>query len=129
MNRSWRTVMFPGLASLDLSPEAWEVLEHQGSLCAEASRAGKVYKLRFRLDGKQQARYVGKNDGFVDQIRRELAQLQAERRSRQRMRRLDQMAKQCLRSTQRQLEPLLPMSGRAFHGRAIRRQKQCDKSV
>ena len=129
MNASRKMVLFPGLASLNLCPEAWDVLATQGSLCAEGCRTGEVYKLRFRLGGKQQSRYVGKSPRFVEQIRRELAQLQAERRSRKRTRRLVREAKQCLRRTQRQLEPLLSMSGRVFHGRAIRRQRQRSKRV
>jgi len=102
-----KTALFPGLASLGLCPEAWNALAEQGSLCAEACRAGSVYKLRFRLGGKQQSRYVGKRPGFIDLIRHELARVQAESRSRQRLRRLLREARQCLRRTKRQVEPLL----------------------
>ncbi len=118
-----KPALFPGLASLGLCPEAWDALAEQGSLCAEAGRAGPVYKLRFRLGGKQQARYVGRKPAFIALIRHELVRLQAESRSRQRLRRLLREAKQCLRKTKRQVEPSLARSGHVFHGRAIRRQR------
>jgi hypothetical protein len=81
------------------------------------------------MGGKQQSRYVGLSLGFVDQVRRELAQLQADTRSKKRLRRLIHEAKQCLRRTKRQLEPLLPMAGRVFHGRAIRRPRHGKASI
>jgi hypothetical protein len=123
MGSIYTMAWFPGLASLGLCPEAWNTLAVQGSLCAESGKAGAVYKLRFRMGGRQQSRYVGKSSGFVEQIRHELTQLQAARRSQGRRRRLIGDAKQCLRRTKRELEPLLPMAGCAFHGRMIRRRR------
>lgn len=120
---------FPGLASLGLLREAWETLVHQGSLCAENGRTGTVHKLRFRMDGKQHSRYVGKAPDFVEQIRRELTELQAGARSRNRLRQLEKEALQRLRVTKQQLEPLLAGAGRVFHGRAIRRQRQNETGV
>lgn len=115
---------FPGLASLGLTPEAWETLVHRGNLCAESGRTGTVYKLRYRIEGKQRSRYVGKVPEFVAQIRRELTELQADTRSRTRLRQLEEEALQCLRTTKQLLTPLLPAAGRVFHGRAIRRQRR-----
>ena len=123
MDSLWSVGLFPGLASLGLCPEAWDTLSEQGSLCAESGKTGSVYKLRFRLGGRQQSRYVGKSPGFVKQIRRELAQLQAATRSHERLRRMIRETTQCIRKTKRQLEPLLPITGRVFHGRAIRRRR------
>lgn len=123
MDAIQRTASFPGLASLGLFPQAWSVLAEHGSLCLESSKCGTVYKLRFRIAGKQQSRYVGKRPGFVEQIRQELAQLQAAAKSQSRLRNLEREAKQCIRNTIRQIEPLLPLAGRAFHGRAIRRRR------
>lgn len=124
-----RRVSFPGLASLGLCPEAWNALAEQGSLCAESSQNGSVCKLRFRMDGRQQSRYVGKSSGFIAQIRHELSQLQAATRSQERLRRLVRQAKQCLNRTKRQIQPLLPIAGRVFHGRAIRRQRNSETSA
>jgi hypothetical protein len=118
-----KTVSFPALASLDLCPEAWDALQRQGSLCAERCGTGVVYKLRFRLDGRQQSRYVGKKKAFVDQIERELAELQADTRLRRRLRPLVREARRRLRRTKCHVEPLLERAGRAFHGRAIRRRR------
>jgi hypothetical protein len=120
---------FPGLASLGLSAEAWEALAKQGSLCADRCQTGSPCKLRFRLRGRQQSRYVGTSPGFVAQIRQELTQLQAETRSRKRLRPLLREARQCLQRTKRQLQPLLSLSGRVFHGRAIRRRRRGDTCV
>jgi hypothetical protein len=120
---------YPGLASLGLSPEAWNALAEKGNLCAETGKCGTVYKIRFRMSGRQQSRYVGKRPGFVEQIRHELAQLQGAARSQERLQRLERQAKRCIRKTIRQIETLLPGAGRAFHGRSIRRQRHGRMSV
>ena len=115
---------FPGLASLGLSWQAWDALAKQGSLCAESSANEHVFKLRFRMDGRQHSRCVGKEEGFIQQIRRELTQLQADARRQKQLRRLVREAKQCIRKTKHQLAPLLSATGHAFHGMAIRRQRR-----
>lgn len=115
---------FPSLKSLGLSAEQLDLLAENGSLCREERGEGRTYyRLRFREAGKQYTRYVGNEQGFVEQVRRELLLLQAKRNSRQEMRRLADKARQVARGTKRMLEPLLPTVGRTFHGVAIRRRR------
>jgi hypothetical protein len=118
-----RTAGFPALASLGLGGEHLAALARQGSLHAEDSSRGEpCYKLRFRMGSKQHVRYVGSSPGFVAQVQRELTRLQADTRSAQQLRRLIREANECLRRTKHQLKPLLPLAGRCFHGREIRRR-------
>ena len=114
---------FPALASLALSREQLAALARQGSLYAETSRQGKhYYKLRFRVGAKQHVRYVGSSPQFIALVQAEVAQLQARTRSASQLQRLIREANECLRRTKRQLQPLLPLAGRCFHGREIRRR-------
>jgi len=123
---------FPSLKALGLSAEQLDLLAENGSLCREERGKGKTYyRLRFREAGKQYTRYVGNEQGFVEQVRRELLLLQATRNSRQKMRHLADKARQVARSTKRMLEPLLATVGRTFHGMEIRRRRtnRSDRAV
>ena len=117
---------FPALASLGLSREHIEALALQGKLRAEDSSQGKYYyKLRFRVGSRQLVRYVGNNPQFIDQVQRELTRLQTRARSCRYLHRLIREANKCLRRTKHQLKLLLPLTGRVFHGREIRRRLEC----
>jgi hypothetical protein len=116
---------YPALTALGLDREQLVALARQGNLHAERSGAGRCYwKLRFRVAGRQCVRYIGNHPGFVDQVRGELMRLQAPAKSRHHLRRLVRTANECLRKTQEQLKPFLPLAGRCFHGREIRRQTE-----
>jgi hypothetical protein len=95
----------------------WRTLHAEGS-----GQRNRYYKLRFRMDSKQHVRYVGNNPEFVDQVQRELTRLQSRTRSHRQLHALIQEANKCLRRTKEQLRPLLPLAGRCFHGREIRRR-------
>jgi hypothetical protein len=111
---------YPALRSLALSQQHLEALAKQGSLSAEGSKG--YFKLRFRMGSQQQVRYVGGNSDFVALVEKELAALQARTRSCRELCRLMAEARRRLRATKRQLEPWLPLAGRSFHGREIRRR-------
>jgi SPX domain protein involved in polyphosphate accumulation len=115
---------FPALSALGLSGEQFAALAEQGAVYAEDRGQGQVFcRLRFRLHRRQHTRYIGNNEGFIDQVRKELAQLQAKTQSRRELRRLTKKARHIARSIKHSLEPLLPSVGRVFHGRAIRRPR------
>lgn len=117
---------FPALSSLALNREHLAALAEQGSLRAEEYAHGRRYfKLRFRLGSKQHVRYVGNDPVFVEQIERELAELQTAAKAARQLRRLTRAAKSCLRTTKRCLAPLLPLAGCRFHGREIRGAPKC----
>src|SRR5665213_2676335 len=119
---------FRALASLGLGQEHLAALARQGNLHAEGQ--GKPYfRLRFRMGTKQLVRYVGSNPAFVEQVQRELAQLQKSTQSRRELRRLTREGYARLRSTKRQLQPLLQQVGLCFHGREIRRQPKSQASM
>jgi hypothetical protein len=115
---------FLALYALGLSGAQLAALAQRGALCAEDRGRGRVYwQLRFRIGTKQHTRYIGNNEGFVAQVRRELTQLQVKARSRMQLRRLARESRRELRRTKRLLEPLLSSAGLIFHGRAIRRPR------
>lgn len=117
--------MFPALASLALGEEHLAALAKQGCLRAEGAGQSKLYyKLRFRIGSKQHVRYVGNKPAFVEQVREELTRLQSRTNSCRRLHRLIQEANECLRRTKHQLKPLLPLAGRCFYGREIRRRPE-----
>ena len=115
---------FPALSALGLSSEQVAALAQRGTVCAENRGPEQIhYRLRFRLGAQQHTRYLGKDEGYVDQVREELAKLQAKKQSRRELCRLIKEARQVARRTKRSLEPLLSNTGRAFHGRVIRRRR------
>ena len=91
---------FPALNALGLSAEQFAALAWSGALCAEdRGREKTYYRLRFRMGAEQHVRYVGNNQGLVDQVQRELMQLQAKRDSRREMCRSAQKARVKARDT------------------------------
>lgn len=123
-------ISFPALASLALGKEHLAALAKQGNLRAESAGQGnRYYKLRFRLGLQQHVRYVGNNSVFVDQVERELMELQKGSKSRRRLRRLSRKAKTCLRETKRRLEPMLANVGFYFHGREVRRRPSSQEGM
>ena len=122
---------YPHLANLLRSPEELRALERQGFVSAETCGNATVYKLRFRLRGKQTVRYLGLSSELASAISAELRELQAPSRT---VRELNRTAKQVragLRASRRALAPILEDLGLHFHGSAIRqtRPSQHNKAV
>ena len=115
---------YPALTALGLEREHLAALA-RGATCMRSrlARAGATGSSAFGSPAGS-VRYVGNHPGFVDQVRRELVRLQAPAKSRRHLRRLVRAANECLRRTRQQLNPLLPLAGRCFHGREIRRQAE-----
>ena len=118
-----KPALFPALAALGLGREQLAALAKQGSLRAEGCGPRKrYYKLRFRIGSRQHVRYVGNNPEFVDLVRRELTGLQAQAKACRQLHCLMREANACLRRTKHQLTLVLPLAGRVFRGREIRRR-------
>lgn len=113
-----------GLGRLGLSPEQLDALARQGFL-AQEDRGGKkpVYKLRFRLHGRQIVKYVGTDPGFVAEVRQDLLALQQAHRQARELQKLMHEANLVLRSSKCSLQPALAAAGWRFHGYAVRRAR------
>jgi hypothetical protein len=110
----------PGLAQLRLIPEDLQELASQGFVAPERRGERNYFKLRFRRGGHQVVRYVG-GARAAAVVTEELAALQAGRRVRRELRVLNRAAREMLRESKSQLEPLLARRGFKIHGRAVRR--------
>jgi hypothetical protein len=113
---------FSGLTALNLSKVHLDDLASQGSIHRDIAASGRTtFKLRFRSAGRQVVRYLGGDVEFVNQIERELAQLQRAVKERRCSCRLLRSAGLQLRHSKRRLEPRLRLIGFHFYGREIRR--------
>jgi hypothetical protein len=80
-----------------------------------------LYKLRFRVAGRQRVRYLGTDAAAAAAIARELAGLHVQRWLARRGRCLRRQARRLLRQARHRLGPLLLARGYRFHGLTIRR--------
>src|SRR5256885_3352521 len=69
------------LADLGLSTAEYQALTEQGFVAAERRQhngrvCGPYYKLRWRLNGRQKVRYLGRDHGHAERVRAALADLQ-----------------------------------------------------
>ena len=112
------------LGLLPIDPADWQVLKQQGFVAAEYRHGrGPYFKLRYRINGRQRVVYLGTNVQLADEIRQELAQLQAGRRGERKLARLTDEAHDVLRKSKQRLEEELRRLGLKFHGYAIRRSR------
>lgn len=119
-----------GLKSLSLTAAERTALARQGSVSAESRhRAGTVYKLRFRVNGRQVVKYLGTDPAAAAVVRRELEQLQRAVRTRTVSRRLVRSARALLRDNKQALRPEFERAGFFFHGYAVRRRRCADFAV
>jgi hypothetical protein len=110
---------FPLLSRLRLSDEEFVALCEQGVVRNEKRGAKKIFRLRFRLHGRQHVRYVSPQN--ADALVKELNILQRKVRAQQRLRRAAELARKILSERKRLLAPLLEARGYHFHGFQIRR--------
>lgn len=83
-----------------------------------------MFKLRFRLQGRQKVKYLGCDAKRAAEIQGELDELQQSRHYDRRLRALTRSASEQLREAKQRLEPLLEGTGWKFHGRAVRRTRR-----
>lgn len=79
-----------------------------------------IYKLRFRLGGRQRVRYLGTNQEEADDVERLVQALQSGRRIKKQLRELDHEVTEKLKTLKQRLSPFLDRAGLKFHGLAIR---------
>jgi hypothetical protein len=118
------------LQQLNLSADKLTSLRRGGIIASELrGRTTLVYKLRFRVKGKQRVVYLGSDPGFVAEIRTALAALQTPRRTQRRLISMSQAAGRLLQRAKHQLKPHIASSGRSFHGQAIRRRRRAAAQI
>lgn len=117
-----RTRSFATLLGLALCEEDFLALGHQGFVSKELRRNRTYYKLRYRVRGRQRARYVRADQ--VATVEDELCQLQAQVRLHKRVRAHVRQARSLLRATKQKHRDLLAEDGHAFHGYEIRRSRR-----
>jgi hypothetical protein len=80
--------------------------------------------LRFRgPSGEQRVRCLGSDPAIAEQVKRELAELQTNRRLKRELRKLEKQAREKLRGIRDKLAPQLNQAGFHFHGMSIRRKR------
>ena len=112
------------LQTIGFQAEEIAALKRKGTITQE--RRGRdtiIFKLRYRMEGRQRVKYLGSDRRVVEQIRAELHDLQAAHRRHRRLRRLETQARTLLQDTKLRLEAPLKQAGLKFHGRAIRRPR------
>lgn len=88
--------------------------ERRGSACL-------VYKLRFRMGGRQRVRYLGVDADFVGAVREALRDLQRQRDAQRNLRRLAVRARALLRELKPRIAADAEREGYHFHGLALRK--------
>jgi hypothetical protein len=111
---------FPAVRALGLTDAELAMLASQGFVSTERRPGKLVYKLRFRIGGRQCVRFLGHDETQARAIREELRVLQRDLRHRRETVKLRRAVNKLLRDSKRQLQPLLEQNGYYFHGRAIR---------
>jgi hypothetical protein len=110
---------FPLLSRLRLNGEELIALSQQGTVRSEMRGTKKIFRLRFRVDGRQHVRYVRPCDAAA--LEAEVESLQKTVRARRNLNRVARAGRDMLRERKRSLTPLLEESGYRFHGHQIRK--------
>lgn len=112
------------LTRLGLSGDQLSALQRQGFLTVEDRGFAKpIYKLRFRLDGRQKVKVLGTDEHLVQQVREALEVLQRPRHAIRKLKQVEQRAQILVRETKRNAMPLLASQGLRFHGHVLRRTR------
>lgn len=117
-------VVGSALQALGFDAEELATLRQKGTIHQE--RRGHntiIFKLRYRLAGRQRVKYLGTDRRLAEQIQVELMDLQAAHRRNRQLRQLGAQARTLLRNTKSRLLAPLQQAGLKFHGRAIRRPR------
>ena len=115
----------PDLAErLRLSDRDLDALQTQGTISAELRPNGPVHKLRFRVGGRQQVRYLGPDSPWVATVREALAAWQIPVRFGRELARRVRDGRRRLRRVRSAQTPLLRLAGLHFHGTTLRRIRQ-----
>jgi hypothetical protein len=111
--------------ALNLTAEEWLAVQCQGYVSSKPrGQRGCVYYLRFRVHGRQKARYLGSDPERAKAVQAAIEAQRRPRRALARLRRRLREVRTYLASMKPQLEPYALAAGFHFHGRAIRRRKK-----
>jgi hypothetical protein len=105
--------------------EELQALTEQGTIQCERRGSKTVYRLRYRFEGRQRARYVRARD--VAALEAELDSLQRRMRGRRQRAALVGMARRALRDRKLVLSSVVETRGYYFHGHQIRRRRNRQK--
>lgn len=121
---------FSTLRRLGLGCAELKVLRRKGYLTQDdrGHGHGGYWRLRFRRDGRARAVYLGRDEALVEQVRRELDELQHEHQENRQIAKLTVQGNKALRAAKLRLEPVLQQLGFHYHGDVVRR-KRGDKKV
>lgn len=112
------------LARLALTPTELAAVKQQGFISREQrSPENIVFKLRFRLNGRQRVKYVG-DAAAAEALRQELRKLQHPHVLLKNLRAVSRAARKICRQEKLRLVPLVEQLGLKFHGRAVRRPRR-----
>ena len=115
------------LVRVGLTAEEITAVKRQGVVSAELrGRKCTVFKLRFRIDGRQRAKYLGTGAALADTVREALRRLQKSKWIDQNLQALVREANRLLRESKSQLLPFADAAGYRFHGRTLRRPRRPD---
>ena len=114
---------------LQLTAAELDALSRQGFVSSELrGNSAVIYKLRFRLAGRQRVYYLGTDLEYVAEVRDFLCALQGRRRLARRLEARNKAVRQLLRNIKPRLAQHLAESGYRLHGRALRRRRPTDGS-
>ena len=115
---------YPALRRLQLPDQALAALRTQGFVRAEPHGRKRIYKLRFRLDGRQHVRFLGDDEELASTVQRELRVLQRDARDQRQFTDLRRRTRHILRQSKSALEGMLEEHGFHYHGQAIRQRRR-----
>ena len=129
-----RCVLSPGrdsfslLAELGLTDEDVLSLVHQGFLTAEyrnygGARLGPYFKLRWRSNGRQRVKYLGRDVNRAEAVSDAINSLREGKRRQDRLTALVADARKSLRRAKQAMNAAMANQGRYFHGFAVRKRK------
>ncbi len=99
-------------------------LRQQGFMAHERRRGqSDVFKLRFRINGRQQVRYVGTSPIEAKRVELAVKTLQRAKRAQCEMRKLQQESRVGLKAAKSLLSPVLKAAGYQFHGLSVRHSR------
>ena len=114
----------PHLRLLNLPERELAALRTQGFVSAERRRQNLVFKLRYRLDGRQHVRFLGDDERRAHAVRDELLLLQHDVQEKRRFTALRIRTTRVLKECKAASQGFLGETGYYFHGLAIRKRRR-----
>lgn len=114
------------LRRLGLSDPELTALSHQGYLQRDQRLVGTrgYCRLRFRFQGRMRTVYLGTDETFIAEVRRELAALQAARNTKWQAARAVEVGRGVRQRVKLQLAPVAAQLGYHFHGAVLRKYQR-----